>query len=105
MGGILPPLHNIHTFFSCMALYYFNLNWCRSTDTTSHSWTPEEVYNEVIIVEQCLEMRETLFQTKAEWDVKRDKWLYSPIISLDFPTVKRELKGFIKTIDFLDKSE
>ena len=74
-------------------------------DPSSQSWTPEEVYDEVLGVQEYLKTNKTLYKTKEEWSGKTAEWFSSALLSLDITQVKKEVNTFIKTVDHLAKSE
>ena len=75
-----------------------------SLDPSSQSWTPEEVYDEMLEVQEHLRMKQILYETKDKWDHSVVKWLSAPLFSLDIATVRKEVTTFIKTVDNLEKS-
>lgn len=76
-----------------------------SLNPSSQSWTPEEVYDEVLGVQEYLNTKQTLYRTKERWDAKIAEWCSMSMLSLDIVKVKKEVNTFVKTMDLLEKSK
>lgn len=56
-------------------------------------------------VQEHLKMKQTLFETREKWDQCMAEWYSAPLFSLDIAHIKKEVAGFIKTVDNLEKSK
>jgi hypothetical protein len=78
---------------------------CSSLDPSSQSWTPEEVYDEVLGVQDYLNTNKTLYNTRDKWSTMVTDWYSTPLLSLDMAAVRKEVNTFMKTVDHLEKSK
>ena len=56
-------------------------------------------------VQEHMQMKKTLYETKEKWDHSMAKWYSAPLFSLNIAEVRKEVTAFIKTVDNLEKSE
>jgi len=74
-----------------------------SLDPSSHSWTPEEVYDEVLAIQQSLEVKKSLFHTKLEWNCMVEEWNHLPLAAMKFADLQKQMNNFLHTVDYLER--
>ena len=91
---------SLHVVFQQVTYMYYFIS--STLDSSVQSWTPEEVYDEVVNVSQSLEARESLFHTQLDWKSKVKHWKCLPIASLKISDLQKEVNGFINRVDSLE---
>lgn len=76
---------------------------CSSLDTSSHSWSPEEVYDEVLRVQQSLEVRQSLLHAEQDWNHLVERWESQPLAAIHVADLQKQINNFLHTLDYLEK--
>lgn len=71
-------------------------------ESSSHTWTPEEVHEEVVSVQQVLRVRQTLFTTVRDWAVLVGRWSTQPLPSLNVAQLQRDVNSYVQATDYLE---
>ena len=76
---------------------------CSAVDPSVPSWTPEEVYDEVVSVSQALQARQSLFRVWEDWRDKLAQWRGLPITALSMTELHKDVNTLISHVDYLEK--
>ena len=76
---------------------------CSSLDASSPSWSPEEVYDEVLKVQQSLEVRQSLLHAKQDWNHLVERWETQPLAAINVADLQKQINNFLHTLDYLEK--
>ena len=87
----------MHALMSCF------LYTCSAVDPSVPSWTPEEVYDEVVSVSQALRARQSLFRVWDDWRDKLAQWRGLPITALSMAELHKDVNTLISQVDYLEK--
>ena len=70
---------------------------------SQYSWTPEEVYEEVQGIQQSLDVRKHLLESKKKWSELVVSWNKEQLKSLDIDKLQSEVNSYVNTLDYLEK--
>jgi dynein heavy chain len=78
-------------------------NYYHVDSISQYSWTPEEVYEEVQGIQQSLDVRKHLLESKKKWSELVVSWNKEQLKSLDIDKLQSEVNSYVNTLDYLEK--